>query len=121
MNLRQKRREKEDLILFSESLGVILPPHSSVTYVVLRMLLILQGVETDQSCLPINLVPGTRLIQPQERHLPSVMHAVSNIEPRYNKLLYNEVLGIMNDFLYPSKINYVEKDLNIIIENVTLL
>lgn len=121
MNLRQKRREKEDLILFSESLAVILPPHSSVTYVVLRMLLILQGVETDQSCLPINLVPGTRLIQPQERHLPSVMHAVSNIEPRYNKLLYNEVLGIMNDFLYPSKINYVEKDLDIIIENVTLL
>jgi len=99
MNLRQKRREKEDLILFSGSLGVILPPHSSVTYVVLHTLLILQGVETDQSCLPINLVPGTRLIQPQERHLPSVMHVVSNMEPRYNK-----VLGITNDFLYPSKI-----------------
>ena len=84
MNLRQKRKEKEDLILFSESLGVILPPHSSATYVVLHTSLILQGVETDLSCLPINLVPGIRLIQPQERHLPSVMHAVSNMEPRCN-------------------------------------
>ena len=24
------------------------------------------------------------------------------VEPRYNELLYNEVLGIMNDFLCPS-------------------
>jgi len=25
------------------------------------------------------------------------------VEPRYNEPLYNEVLGITNDFLYPSK------------------
>ena len=30
---------------------------------------------------------------------PSV---VSTVEPQYNEPLYNEVLGITNDFLYPS-------------------
>ena len=36
------------------------------------------------------------------------------MEPRYNEPLYNEVLDIANDFLYPSIIvKYMEKNLDI--------
>ena len=36
------------------------------------------------------------------------------MEPRYNEPLYNEVLGITNDFLRPSSnIIYMEKNLNV--------
>ena len=35
-----------------------------------------------------------------EPELPRKDHAT--MEPRYNEPLYNEVLGITNDFLYPS-------------------
>ena len=33
----------------------------------------------------------------------------SGIEPRFNETLYNEVLGITNDFLYPSNSKIYEK------------
>ena len=32
------------------------------------------------------------------------------VEPRYNKRLYNEVLGITNDFLYPNNSKIYEKE-----------
>ena len=35
------------------------------------------------------------------------------MEPPYNEPLYNEVLGITNDFLYPTNSKYVEKHLDI--------
>ena len=31
------------------------------------------------------------------------------VEPRYNEALYNEVLDITNDFLYPSNISKIVK------------
>ena len=31
------------------------------------------------------------------------------VEPRYNEPLYNEVLGITNDFLYPNNSKIYEK------------
>ena len=35
------------------------------------------------------------------------------MEPRYNDPLYNEVLGIINDVLYPSNSKICKKNLNI--------
>ena len=35
------------------------------------------------------------------------------MEPRYNEPLYNEVLGMMNDFHYPIIENYMKKNLDI--------
>ena len=32
------------------------------------------------------------------------------VEPRYNEPLYNEVLGITNDFLYPNNSKMYEKE-----------
>ena len=32
------------------------------------------------------------------------------VEPRYNEPLFNEVLGIANDFLYPSHSKIYEKE-----------
>ena len=39
------------------------------------------------------------------------------MEPRYNELLYNEDLGIRNDFLYPSNSKIYEKEQNLDIAN----
>ena len=39
------------------------------------------------------------------------VHLVSStVEPRYNEPLYTEVLGIRNDFLYPSNREIYEKE-----------
>ena len=35
----------------------------------------------------------------------------SAVEPRYNDPLYNEILGITNDFLDPSNSKYMKKNL----------
>ena len=37
-------------------------------------------------------------------------HKANIMEPRYNEPLYNEVLGITNDFLYPSNGKIYEKE-----------
>ena len=39
--------------------------------------------------------------------------AQNTVEPRYNKPLYNEVLGITPDFLYPVVAKDMKKDLDI--------
>ena len=37
-------------------------------------------------------------------------HKANTVEPRYNEPLYNEVLGIANNFLYPSNGKIYEKE-----------
>ena len=42
---------------------------------------------------------------------PSLVRALYNtVEPRYNEPLYNEVIDIANDFLYPINIKLYEKE-----------
>ena len=40
---------------------------------------------------------------------PPKVEKVSTVEPRYNDPLYNEVLSITNDFVYPSNCKVHEK------------
>ena len=40
-------------------------------------------------------------------------HKANTVEPRYNEPLYNEVLGVTNDFLYPSNSKIYEKKTSI--------
>ena len=39
-----------------------------------------------------------------------IFFSVGTVEPRYNEPLYNDVLGITNDFLYPSDSKICEKE-----------
>ena len=43
----------------------------------------------------------------------TIPNRASTVEPRYNEPLYNEDLGITNDFLYPSNGKYMKKNLDI--------
>ena len=40
----------------------------------------------------------------------SLKYLLSTVEPRYNEPLYNEVLGITDNFLYPSNSKMYEKE-----------
>ena len=51
----------------------------------------------------------------REGESDSLSKVTNTVEPRYNEPLYNKVLGIAPDYLYPSKskITCMEKNLNV--------
>ena len=60
------------------------------------------GIQTHTELqLPIKISPEAK----------SLLREVRSVEPRYNEPLYNEVLGIANDFLYPSNSKIYGKEL----------
>ena len=51
----------------------------------------------------------------KKENLDSLSKVTNTVEPRYNEPLYNKVLGIAPDYLYPSKSKRtcMEKNLNV--------